>query len=182
MHLSDNEILDLCKNPQTKEKGYFCLVNKFQEKVYWHLRKILVCHEDTNDVMQNVFIKVWANLDKFKEESSLYTWIFRISYNEALTFINKNKNKKTISIDGDYEIHLSNSLCSEKHYSANEIENKLQKAILTLSTKQRIVFLMRYYDNLSFNQISEILDTTVNTLKTTYHFASKKIEQFLKEN
>jgi len=182
MHLSDTEILKLCKNPETKENGFYCLVNKFQEKVYWHLRKILVCHEDTNDVMQNVFIKVWANIDKFKEESSLYTWIFRISYNEALTFIKKNKNHNTVSLDGDYEMHLTNSLSTQANYTANEIENKLQKAILTLSTKQRIVFLMRYYDELSFNQISEIIDTKVSTLKTTYHFATKKIEEFLKEN
>jgi len=180
--LNDAEIILLCKDAKTKEKGFNFLVNKFQSKVYWQLRKILIDHDDTNDVMQNVFVKVWDNIENFKEESSLYTWIFRISYNEALSFMKKYKKNFIVPIDSNNELKIANNFSYEKHYSANEIENKLQKALTKLTDRQRIIFSMRYFEELSFDAISKILDTNINTLKTTYHFSLKKIEKFLKNN
>lgn len=182
MYPTDIEILEIFHNPSTKEKGFNLLVKKFQEPIYWHLRRILVQHEDTNDVMQNVFLKIWQHLDKFREDSKLYTWIYRIATNEAISYIKSSKAKYFVSLDSDYEQVLSNSLSDDSFFKANEIEAKLYKGILTLPPKQRIVFLMRYYHTMNYQHMSEVLKTKVNTLKATYHIASKKIEEFLKEN
>ncbi len=180
--IADSEILTLFHNPDTKEKGFNLLVEKFQEPVYWHIRRILINHEDTNDVMQNVFLKIWQHLDNFREDSKLYTWIYRIATNEAISFLKSSKSKYHISLDADNEHYISNSLQEDVHFKASEIEFKLQKGILKLPAKQRLVFLMRYYQNMNYNQMSEVLKTNVNTLKATYHIASKKIEEYLKNN
>ncbi len=180
--ITDSEILELFHNPDTREKGFNLLVKKFTEPIYWHLRRILLDHEDTNDVMQNVFLKIWQHLGKFREDSKLYTWIYRIATNEAISHMKASKAKYHISIDHENENYIMNSLRDDVYFKPNVIEMKLQQGILRLPEKQRIVFLLRYYDNMNYNQMSEVLKTNVNTLKATYHIASKKIEDYLKEN
>jgi RNA polymerase sigma factor (sigma-70 family) len=180
--ITDTEILQLYNDPATKEKGFNLLVKKFSEPMYWHLRRILVDHEDTNDVMQNVFIKIWQNLNKFREDSKLYTWIYRIATNEAISYLKSSKAKYNISLDAENENYISNKLQDDAYFQASEIEMKLQKAILKLPQKQKMVFLLRYYKEMNYNQMSEVLNTNVNTLKATYHIAAKKVEDFLKEN
>jgi len=180
--INDSEILELFHNPQTREKGFNLLVKKFKEPIYWHLRRILVNHEDTNDVMQNVFLKIWQHLGKFREDSKLYTWIYRIATNEAISYIKTSKARFHIQIDSENENYISNNLKDDNYFKPSEIEMKLQKGILKLPAKQKIVFLLRYYQSMNYNQMSEVLNTNVNTLKTTYHIAAKKIEEYLKEN
>lgn len=180
--IADSEILELFHNPDTREKGFNLLVKKFTEPVYWHLRRILLDHEDTNDVMQNVFLKIWQHLGKFREDSKLYTWIYRIATNEAISHLKSSRAKFHISINSENENFIVNSLQEDSYFKPNEIEMKLQKGILKLPEKQRMVFLLRYYENMNYNQMSDVLKTNVNTLKATYHIASKKIEDYLKEH
>lgn len=180
--IKDSEILELFHNPLTKEKGFNLLVKKFKEPIYWHLRRILFNHEDTNDVMQNVFLKVWQHLGKFRKDSKLYTWIYRIATNEAISHIKSSKAKFHVSLDGDNEQYFAQSIQDDRFYNASEIETKLQKSILRLPARQKLIFLLRYYENMSYNQMSEVLKTNINTLKATYHIAAKKIEEYLKEN
>lgn len=180
--INDSDILKLFADPQTRERGFNLLVKKFTEPVYWHLRRMLVDHEDTNDVMQNVFIKIWQHLGKFREDSKLYTWIYRIATNEALSFMKSSKSKYNIPLDSENEGFLTQKLQDDSYFKASEIEMKLQKGIMKLPSKQKAVFLLRYYENMNYNQMSEVLKTNVNTLKATYHIAAKKIEDYLKTN
>lgn len=180
--ISDAQILELFHEPKTREQGFNLLVKKFKEPIYWHLRRMIIDHEDTNDVMQNVFLKIWQNLGKFREDSKLYTWIYRIATNEAISFLKSSKAKYHIHIDHENENYINNNLKDDNFFKASQIEMKLQKGIMKLPPKQRIVFLMRYYQNMNYNTMSEVLNTNVNTLKATYHIAAKKIEEFLKEH
>ncbi len=180
--INDSDILKLFADPHTREMGFNLLVKKFTEPVYWHLRRMLVDHEDTNDVMQNVFIKIWQHLGKFREDSKLYTWIYRIATNEALSFMKSSKSKYNIHLDSENEDFLTQKLLDDSYFKASEIETKLQKGIMKLPSKQKAVFLLRYYENMNYNQMSEVLKSNINTLKATYHIAAKKIEKYLKEN
>lgn len=174
-------LLALIKNPATKQQGFKSLIKENQEKLYWHIRKMVVSHEDADDVLQNTFIKVWKNIDKFRGDSSLSTWMYRIATNEALTFISQLKKRKVISngLENDY---LAEQLQSDEYIEGTEIQMKLQKAILTLPDKQRLVFNMKYFDEKKYNEMAEILETSVGALKASYHHAVKKIEEFLKNN
>lgn len=178
--LSDQEILDLFKNDTTKEKGFSLLVRKYQEKIYWHVRRLVVDHDDANDVCQNIFIKVWTNLDKFKENSQLYTWLYRIATNESLTFLNQKRKKDSIPLATD-DYDIGEQLAADPYFEGDSLQVKLQKAIAALPEKQRVVFLMRYYDETKYEDMSEILDTSVGALKASYHHAAKKIEKYLTE-
>ncbi|MDE3211971.1 MAG: sigma-70 family RNA polymerase sigma factor [Bacteroidota bacterium] len=177
----DQELLLRFKDPATKERAFTDLIKKYQEKLYWHIRRILVDHEDTNDVLQNMFIKVWKGLDNFREDSQLYTWLYRIATNESLTFLEKQKKKASISLS-DVENGLSNKLKSDAHFDANKLEWKLQLGIQHLPEKQRIVFNLRYYDEMPYEEMSRILDTSEGALKASYHHAAKKIEEFILNN
>ncbi|MEO6884139.1 MAG: sigma-70 family RNA polymerase sigma factor [Bacteroidia bacterium] len=178
---SDKELLDKFKNSDLAERNFAfnLIVRKYQKKIYWHIRKILIDHDDSNDVTQNVFIKVWKNLDGFKEDSQLYTWLYRIATNESLTFLKQKKRKNLVPFS-DVEYSLSNSLQSDQYMKGDEIQLKLQNAILTLPNKQRIVFNMKYFDNIKYEEMSKILDTSVGALKASYHHAVKKIENIIK--
>jgi RNA polymerase sigma factor (sigma-70 family) len=178
--LSDQEILDLFKNDTTKEKGFSLLVRKYQEKIYWHVRRLVVDHDDANDVCQNIFIKVWTNLDKFKENSQLYTWLYRIATNESLTFLNQKRKKDSIPLSTD-DYDIGEQLAADPYFEGDALQVKLQKAIAALPEKQRVVFLMRYYDETKYEDMSEMLDTSVGALKASYHHAAKKIEKYLTE-
>ena len=174
----DKEILELYKEESTRNRSLELLIDKYQQKLYWHIRKIVIDHDDSDDVLQNTYIKVWKGLANFKEESALFTWMYRIATNEALTFLNQKQKRNTTSLH-PIEYQLSKSLESDHYFKGDEIQLKLQQAILTLPEKQRIVFNMRYYDETPYEQMSAILETSVGALKASYHIAAKKVEEYL---
>jgi RNA polymerase sigma factor (sigma-70 family) len=180
-HLDDATLLAQFKDPATKERGYTRIIKKYQEKLYWHIRRMVVEHEDANDVLQNMFIKVWNGLDNFREDSQLYTWMYRIATNESLTFLDQQKRKATASLS-DEENGLSNKVKASEHFDANKLEWKLQVAIQQLPEKQRVVFNLRYYDEMPYEKMSKVLETSEGALKASYHHAVKKIEDFILNN
>jgi RNA polymerase sigma factor (sigma-70 family) len=177
-HLDDKELLMQFKNPDTKEKAFTGIIKKYQERLYWHIRRMVVHHEDANDVLQNMFIKTWNGLDNFREDSQLYTWLYRIATNECLTYLEQQKKRSSVSLS-DVENGLSEKLKAERNFDSNKIEWKLQLAMQQLPEKQRIVFNLRYYDEMPYEQMSRVLDTSEGALKASYHHAAKKIEYYL---
>ncbi len=178
---TDKDLLAFFRIEEKKHYAFNSLVGKYQERIYWHIRKLLINHEDTDDVVQNTFIKVWNNLADFREASQLYTWIYRIATNESLTFLNQKKRKFFLPIV-DYEKELINSLEADEFFSGDEIQLKLQKAILGLPEKQRVVFNLKYFEEMKYEEMAVILDTSVGALKASYHHAVKKIEKYLESN
>ena len=176
--VDDKTILELFKDGKTRNAALTHLISKYQQRLYWHIRKIVISHDDSDDVLQNTFIKIWKGLENFKEESQLYTWLYRIATNEALTLLRQKQKMQTSSIH-PIEYELSKNLESDEHFTGDEIQLKLQQAILTLPEKQRLVFNMRYYDETPYEEMSQILDTSVGALKASYHIAAKKIEELL---
>lgn len=174
----DLELLQSFKEPATRERAFTGIIKKYQEKLYWHIRRMLVDHEDTNDVLQNMFIKVWKGLENFREDSQLYTWLYRIATNESLTFLSQQKKRSSVSLS-DVETGLSNRLKSDSNFDANKLEWKLQLGIQNLPEKQRLVFNLRYYDEMPYEEMSKVLDTSEGALKASYHHAAKKIEEFI---
>ena len=179
--ISDTELLALFREAATKEKAFSILVKKYQERLYWHIRRMVVDHEDSNDVMQNVFIRVWNALANFREDAQLYTWLYRIATNECLTFIEQRKKKGTISIN-ELESGLSNKIRADQGFDASKLEWKLQLAIQQLPEKQRVVFTLRYYDEMPYEEMSKVLETSAGALKASYHHAAKKIEDFIQNH
>lgn len=180
--ISDGQIIQNFKDPEKRETAYNELVAKYQERLYWHCRKIVINHEDADDALQNTFIKVWKSLAEFRADSGLYTWLYRIATNESLTAIKQKKKFLNHTSIDEYVQTQSESLTSDSYFDGDEIEKKLQKAILSLPEKQRLVFNMKYYDDMKYTEISEILETSVGGLKASYHHAVKKIEIFMKED
>jgi RNA polymerase sigma-70 factor, ECF subfamily len=176
--IDDKIILELFRDEKTRNTALSHLISKYQQRLYWHIRKIVISHDDSDDVLQNTFIKIWKGLENFKEESQLYTWIYRIATNEALTLLRQKQKLNSTSIH-PIEYELSKNLESDEYFTGDEIELKLQQAILTLPEKQRIVFNMRYYDETPYEEMSKILETSVGALKASYHIAAKKIEEIL---
>ena len=177
-HHSDKELLELYRNGGNRHYAFSLLVNKFQKQIYWHIRRIIIDHDDTNDVVQNTFIKVWNSLDKFREDAQFYTWLYRIATNEAINFIKKKRRKLFIPFT-DVEHQLSNTLHADSFFKGSDIQQKLQKAILTLPLKQRIVFNMKYFEDMKYEDMSKVLGTSTGALKASYHIAVKKIEKIL---
>jgi RNA polymerase sigma-70 factor (ECF subfamily) len=180
-NLSDSELLAQFRNAVTKEKAFTALIKKYQEKLYWHIRRMVIGHEDANDVLQNVCIRVWNGLENFREDSQLYTWLYRIATNECLTYIEQQKKRSAVSLS-DVESGLSNKIKADKHFDANRLEWKLQLAIQQLPEKQRIVFNLRYYDEMPYEEMSRVLETSEGALKASYHHAVKKIEDYIKNH
>ncbi|MCB8994465.1 MAG: RNA polymerase sigma factor [Bacteroidales bacterium] len=178
---TEKEIIALFKNGHNQDYVFNILVNDYKERLYWHIRKILISHDDTDDVLQNTFIKAWKGLAEFREDSNLFTWLYRIATNEALSFLRNRKRASFLPWTG-VESKLSETLESDDYFNADEVQLKLQKAILDLPEKQRLVFNMKYYDELKYEEISEILDTSVGALKASYHHAVKKIEKYMNDN
>lgn len=177
----DKKILSLFADDKTKEKAFQLLIDKYQKDIYYAIRRIVYLHDDANDVTQNVFIKIWRHIDKFRGDSSLKTWITRICVNESLTFIEKKK--KLLNLyDDSYTSFMLHSVQEEKYFSPDKIQQLLHKAILQLPQKQQIVFTMRYYDETPYEEMSKILATSVGALKASYHFALKKVEEFIEKN
>jgi len=177
--LSDELILDLILKDGKEEAGFRMLMEKYQERLYWHIRRLVIHHEDADDVLQNTMIKVFRSLAKFEGKSKLYTWLYRIATNESLTLISKRKKKLAFSID-NAENDLAQRLKADEFFDHSKINVLLQKAIGLLPEKQRLVFQMRYYDEMSYADIAESTGTSEGGLKASYHHAAKKIEQYLK--
>lgn len=175
----DNILLQLFEDESAREAAYTALIRKYQQKLYWHIRRMVINHDDTDDILQLVFIKVWRNLNKFKGNSSLYTWLYRIATNESLTWLDKEKKRKSISIDSD-EGMMAEKLEAEKGFDINKVEWQLQRAIQSLPEKQRVVFTLRYYDEMPYDEMAEVLDTSAGALKASYHHAVKKVEEYIK--
>ena len=173
----DKELLFQFKNEATRERAFTGIIKKYQEKLYWHIRRMVVEHEDTNDVLQNMFIKVWKNLENFREDSQLYTWLYRIATNESLTFLQQQKKHNSFSLSD--ESTLSNKIKADEHFDANKLEWKLQLAIQKLPEKQRTVFNLRYYEEMPYEEMSRVLETSEGALKASYHHAVKKIEEYI---
>lgn len=178
---SDKELLEMYRANDTQNYAFNLIVRKYQERLYWQIRKIVINHDDADDVVQNTFLKVWGGLQNFREDSQLYTWLYRIATNEALTFLKRKKTKFFLPII-DVEQQLSNSIESDPYFDGNELQAKLQKAVIRLPEKQRLVFNMKYYDEMKYEDMSEILGTSVGALKASFHHAVKKIEKFLEED
>jgi len=174
----DTELLFQFRDPLTKDRGFTAIIKKYQEKLYWHIRRIVVSHEDANDVLQNVFIRVWNGLINFREDAQLYTWLYRIATNECLTFLEQQKKKATVSMN-DVESGLSNKILADKYFDSSKLEWKLQLAIQHLPEKQRIVFNLRYFDDMPYEEMSRVLETSQGALKASYHHAVKKVEEFI---
>ena len=166
-------------NVQTREKAFRELISLYKERLYWHVRKIVTSHDDTDDVLQNTFIKIYKNIGKFNQESKLFSWMYRIATNEAITFINKRAKEKKVDI-AEVQEYLVNTLENDVYFTGEEIQEILQKAIATLPQKQQLVFNMKYFDNIKYTEISEILGTSVGALKASYFHAVKKVENYIK--
>ena len=178
---SDSELLVQFRNPVTKEKAYTSLIKKYQEKLYWHIRRMVVEHEDANDVLQNMFVKAWKGLENFREDSQLYTWLYRIATNESLTFLAQQKKRTTVSMSND-DYGLGNSVKADTHFDGNKLEWKLQLAVQQLPEKQKAVFNLRYFDEMPYAEMSSVLETSEGALKASYHHAVKKIEEYILNN
>jgi RNA polymerase sigma factor (sigma-70 family) len=176
--ISDTALLVQFRSPITKEQAFTAIVKKYQEKLYWHIRRMVIHHEDANDVLQNCFIKAWKGLDNFREDAQLYTWLYRIATNETLSFLEQQKRKRTTAID-DISYHHIHAIQADKHFDAKKLEWKLQLAIQQLPEKQRIVFNLRYYDEMPYAEMSKVLETSEGALKASYHHAVKKIEDYI---
>ena len=176
--ISDNELLLRFKSADTREAAFTDLIKKYQERLYWHIRRMVVSHEDANDLLQNVLIRVWNALEKFREESQLYTWLYRIATNECLSFLEQKKKRATLQLSDD-ENGLVHQLKADADFDPQKLEWKLQVAIQQLPEKQRIVFSLRYFDEMPYEEMSNVLDTSEGALKASYHHAAKKIERFL---
>jgi len=178
---TDKELLEKFRSEDTKHYAFNLIVRKYQQRVYWHVRKIVIDHDDANDVVQNAFIKAWKGLDNFREDSQLFTWLYRIATNESITHLNQKRKRFLVPIN-DVEHELSNHLSSDSNFSGDKIQLKLQQAILKLPTQQRIIFNMKYFDSMKYEEISEVLGTSVGALKASYHHAVKKIEKYLRND
>ncbi len=176
MSMEDNEIIELFHLKNKNEEAFRLLVDKYKEKLYWHIRKMVLNHEDTNDILQNTFVKIWQGLKEFRYESGLYTWMYRIATNESINFLNEKK-RKVYGNSGEITEALENILESDVYFSGDEIQKELQKAILKLTDRQRLIFNMKYFDDMPYEDIAAILEVAVGTLKATYHNAVKKIEE-----
>lgn len=180
-HLHDGEILRMYQSPDSRERAFSSILNKYQEKLYWHIRRMVIDHEDASDVLQNSFIRAWKGLENFRQEAQLYTWLYRIATNECLSFLEQKKKRGSISID-DVPSWMTEKLKAEDGFDANTLEWKLQLATQQLPERQKLVFNLRYFDEMPYEEMSRILGTSVGALKASYHHAVKKVEKFMLEN
>lgn len=179
--ITDAEILNLVKSEESRQRGFVLLLEKYKEQTYWLVRRIVIDHDDASDVVQNTFIKVWQNLGKFREDSKIYTWIYRIATNEAISFLKSKRSHLFVSIDEMRE-DFGDQFEADVHFKGNDIQRKLQKAVATLPARQKLVFIMRYFEAMSYQEIADVVGVSIGTLKASYHIAVKKIEEILKAN
>ena len=174
------ELLKKFRNKATKHTAFVECLGFFQVPIYWHIRRIVISHADADDLSQNTFIKVWEKIDDFRADSKLYTWIYSIATNEALQFLKRKKQLQSLHAE-ENDLYLLNTLKTDPYFNGNQLQQSLQEAILSLPEKQRLVFNMKYHENLKYEEISEILQTSVGALKASYHHAVKKIELFIQK-
>ena len=180
MYQEDEErLVARLRSPRECRKAFDEVINVFSEPLYWHIRKMVISHDDANDILQNTFLKAWSNIENFRGEAKLSTWLYKIAINESITFINKEKQHNNLSIDDDNSF-LCETLESDEWFDGDELQVELQRAISKLPEKQRLIFNMRYFDDLKYEEISDILGTSVGALKASFHHAVKKIEQYFK--
>ena len=175
----DRLLIEQLSNPKTQRRAFETVVCQYSEQLYWQIRRFVLVHEDANDVLQNAFIKAWQGIDSFHGDSKLLTWLSRIAINESLDFLRRQKNVVTLSTD-DEELSVANTLMADDYFDGDETEAQLQEAIATLPEVQRTVFLLRYYDDMKYSDISKMLGTSEGALKASYHIAVKKISEFFK--
>ena len=180
--VDDEQILDWALDSVTREKGFRALIQKYQQKLYWHIRRMVLNHDDADDVLQNTFIKVNRSLENFERKSSLFTWMYRIATNETLTYLEKNKKYTYDALDDMTEHPAISKLKADPYFEGDELSLKLEEVMQQLPEKQRVVFQMRYYDEMPYKEIAEILQTSEGALKASYHHAMKKIEEHFKSN
>jgi RNA polymerase sigma factor, sigma-70 family len=180
---NEQDILENLKQNDVsiRHKAFEQVVHHYSQKVYWQVRKMVLSHDDANDLVQNTFIKAWLNIAHFRGDAKLSTWIYKIAINESITFLNKQRAQMNISMD-DEDIYLSEKLESDVYFDGDAAQKKLQQAIASLPDKQRAVFNLRYYDEMPYEEMSEVLGTSVGALKASYHHAAKKVEDFLKQD
>jgi len=176
--VDDAEILSKFQDEKTRNEAFNLLLKKYQQKIYWHIRRMVIDHDDADDIAQDVFVKVWKNLPGFRADAQLYTWMYRIATNECITFLNKKKAKNNVSLD-DVDSSLGDTLAASSYFDGDKAQRKLQEAILTLPDKQRLVFNMKYYEDMKYEEISDVVGTSVGALKASFHLAVKKIEAYL---
>ncbi len=179
--ISEETLVHQLQTRETQSQAFEVLVNTYKERLYWQIRGIVLNHDDADDVLQNTFVKVFRNIEGFKSGSKLYTWMYRIATNESLTFL-KQKQKKLEVNNEELQNQMLNNLEADMYFDGNAIQLQLQKAIASLPEKQKLVFQMKYFQELKYEEISEILETSEGALKASYHIATKKIEAYLKEN
>ena len=179
MNWQEKHLLRALRHPDTLHKAFEELVKAHQEPLYWHIRKMVALHDDTNDILQNTFIKAWKGLNNFRGESTLSTWLYRIATNETLTFLEQKK-QRALTLGNDYQEELLQQLSADPYFDGDQLQLTLQKAILTLPEKQRLIFNMKYFSDMTYEEISQVLNTSVGALKASYHHTSKKIEEQIK--
>lgn len=177
---NESEVLALLQHEDTQKRAFERIVSQYSEQLYWQIRRMVFSHEDANDLLQNTFIKAWMNIDYFRAEAKLSTWLYRIALNESITFLNKQRSMNTVAMDAP-EADVIQKLESDPYFSGDEAQILLQKALLTLPEKQRMVFNLKYFQEMKYEEMSEIFGTTVGALKASYHHAVKKVEKFLEE-
>jgi len=180
MSQTEVDLLNQLNNPKLRSGVFSGIVRLYQERLYWHIRKMVLSHEDANDVLQNTFMKAWNGLDGFRGDSQLSTWLYRIATNETLTFLASKRLRNVSSMDDEENLLLQN-LQSDTYFDGNDLEMRLQRAILTLPEKQRLVFNMKYFDDITYEELEKILGTSVGALKASFHHAVKKIEKFFED-
>ena len=173
---NDKDLINRLKDPKQVDVAFRDLLDLYQERLYWHIRKIVLTHDNASDVLQNTFIRVYKGIQNFKEKSTFHTWMYRIAYNESIRYLEKNKIKSSVSIENDNNSYINN-LKEDVYFNGDELQLKLHAIISKLSEKQQRVFQMKYFDDLSFREISEILDVSENTLKSSYYSVVKTIEE-----
>ena len=177
--IDEKQLIKDLQNPRTAKAGFDTLMRRYGEQIYWQIRKMVGSHDDANDLLQNCFLKAWNNLQNFRGDAKLSTWLYKIAVNETINFLNKERQKNNVSSDDD--LYLLNSIESDEYFDGDDAQKKLQEAILSLPEKQRLVFNMRYYDEMKYEEMSEILGTSVGALKASYHHAVKKVTQYLEK-
>ena len=176
--MNETTLITQLQNPATQHKAFEIVVRQYSEQLYWQIRRMVVSHEDANDLLQNTFIKAWLNIHNFRQEARLSTWLYRIAINETLTFLSHEQNRQTIDIDSP-EGNITDKLIAEEWFDGDEAQKLLQEAIMTLPAKQRLVFNMKYFEEMKYEEMSKLLDTSVGALKASYHLAVTKISTFL---
>ena len=176
--ISDEDIVRMFHSGNGEEKAFRLLVGKYSERLYWHIRKIVIGHEDSDDVLQNTFLKIWKSLDSFQGKSSLSTWLYRIAINEALDFLRHQRQSAMSSVDDNKKV--ANQLMADDYFDGDRMHAWLQEAVAQLPEVQRTVFVMKYFDEMKYSEISEVLGTSEGALKASYHLAVKKITEYLK--